>query len=436
MAGGLSIMARISKRIVDAAQPTPKPTFVWDVTLPGFGLLTLPTGAKSFVFQYRTAEGRSRRATIGKVGTLTPEQARSIAEDMSRTVKDGGDPLEDKRKAREALTVGQLLDDYLASQTFADKAATTRLTDTGRIERHLRPLLGGRHIHKLQPEDVRRAFAAIRDGKTAAIIKTGRYGLARVAGGEGTARKAVRLLRAIFTWGIKENIPGVDRNPADGVSTGTDGVREVVLEEEAQYVRLFETLATMERERRLPAPVADAIRIIAMTGARRGEIAGLRWRYVDLSRGQLTLPARAHKTGSKTGKPHTITLPAAAQEIVARQPEGGPDDFVFAAKLGGPVLLAKPWRTIRVEADLPQGIGLHGLRHSLATWLAVGGAQAAEIMASLGHRQMSTTTRYIHFADKARATLAERAAAPALAGMAAAKGAPAADVVSLPKRRR
>ena len=84
---------------------------------------------------------------------------------------------------------------------------------------------------------------------------------------------------------------------------------------------------------------------------------------------------------------------------------------------------------------MPKGIGLHGLRHSLATLLAVSGAQAAEIMVSLGHRQMSTTTRYLHFADTARATLAERAAAPALAGMIAAAGAPAANVTDLPRRK-
>ena len=84
-----------------------------------------------------------------------------------------------------------------------------------------------------------------------------------------------------------------------------------------------------------------------------------------------------------------IHLPAAAQQIVACQPAGNPDDFVFSPSKGeGPVSLAKPWRAIRAEAGLPEGIGLHGLRHSLATLLAVGGAQAAEIMTSLGHRQM------------------------------------------------
>jgi integrase len=426
-------MARISKRIVDASQPGAKRVFTWDHTLPGFALLTLPTGNKSFVFQYRNAEGRTRRATIGKVGALTPDQARALADDMSRKVKGGGDPLADKRSAREAVTIGQLLDTYLASAKFAEKAASTRITDTGRIERHLRPLLGGRHVIKLQSEDVRRVFAAIRDGKTAKTIKTGRHGLARVVGGEGTARKAVRLLRAIFAWGISEKLIG--NNPADGVSTGSDGEREAVLDPH-DYTKLFATLAAMEKQRRLRPAAGDAIRVIAMTGARRGEITNLRWQHVDLRRGLLILPPVMHKTGRATGKPRTISLPNAAQDIIARQPQGGPQDFVFAPSKGdGAITLAADWRKIRVEANLPEGFGLHGLRHTLATLLAIGGAQAPQIMASLGHRQLSTTQRYLHFADKARAALAERAAAPALAGMAAAIGTPTADIVALPGRK-
>ena len=193
----------------------------------------------------------------------------------------------------------------------------------------------------------------------------------------------------------------------------------------------------METERRLRPSVADAIRVIAMTGARRGEIAGLCWRHVDLKGGRIVLPAGRHKTGRKTGKPRIIHLPAAAQEIVARQPDGGPGDFVFSPFKGdGAISLTKPWRSVRAEARLPKDFGLHGFRHSLASLLAVGGAQAPEIMTSLGHRQMSTVAKYLHFADTARATLAERAAAPALAGMASALGKPKALVVPLKRRRR
>ena len=77
----------------------------------------------------------------------------------------------------------------------------------------------------------------------------------------------------------------------------------------------------------------------------------------------------------------------------------------------GAVSLAKPWRQIRKEAELPEGIGLHGLRHSLASAMAMNGAQAAEIMTALGHRQLSTAQRYIHWAQDSRAALAEKSAA-------------------------
>ena len=167
--------------------------------------------------------------------------------------------------------------------------------------------------------------------------------------------------------------------------------------------------------------MADAIRLIALTGCRRGEAAGLRWSHVDLQHGRLVLPPTAHKTGRKTGKPRTIILPSTAQAIIAQQPEGQPQDFVFAPARGNNALaLSKAWRKVRAEANLPADIGLHGLRHSLASHMAMAGAQAPEIMQVVGHRQLSTVQRYIHFAETAQATLAERAASIPLAGMAAA----------------
>jgi integrase len=274
-------MARISKRLVEAVRPGVKPLFTWDSTLPGFGLLTLPTGSKAFVFQFRTPEGRTRRATIGKTGSLTPEQARTLAEDMSRTVKGGGDPLADKAATRDALTVAALLDRYVASPRYREKAPTTQRTGIGQIERHLKPLLGKCHVARLQQDDIRTVFAAIRDGKTAARVKTGPRGLARVRGGEGAARYACRLLRAAFNWATAEQL--IERNPTTGVDLGSDGEREIVLDGQ-HYARLFAALGTMESQRRIRPAVAAAISVIAMTGARRGEITGLRWAHVDLKK--------------------------------------------------------------------------------------------------------------------------------------------------------
>ena len=167
--------------------------------------------------------------------------------------------------------------------------------------------------------------------------------------------------------------------------------------------------------------MADAIRLIALTGCRRGEAAGLRWSHVDLEHGRLVLPPTAHKTGRKTGKPRTIILPSTAQAIIARQPEGQPQDFVFAPARGNNALaLSKAWRKVRAEAKLPADIGLAWAAPFAGLHMAMAGAQAPEIMQVVGHRQLSTVQRYIHWAETAQAALAERAASVPLAGMAAA----------------
>ncbi len=408
---------KITKTIVDAVVPAKNELFVWDDEIKGFGLKVFPTGAKSYIFQYRTPHGRSRRVTIGKhSAAMTAEQARSKAKAMRRTVEDGGDPLGDKQAQRRALTVSAILDQYLGSARFLEKADSTRSIDRSRINRHLKPTLGAKFIDELTPEAVRRAFGKIRDGGTAVDEKTGPHGRARVTGGAGAARMSIRLLKAIFQWAISEGY--ASSNPASAVNVGSDGERDTILGGSDDYARLFRTLDQMENEKRILQAHADAIRLIALTGARRGEITSLIWQHVDLQKGLIVLPPAAHKSGRKTQKTRIIGLPAAGQAIIARQPARELDEFVFRpAKGSGAITLSHVWRRVRTEAQLPADIGLHGLRHSLASHMAMNGAAASEIMVSLGHRQISTSQKYIHWAQDARVPLAERAAAHIVAAM-------------------
>ena len=244
------------------------------------------------------------------------------------------------------------------------------------------------------------AFAAIRDGKTAVDVKTGKRGRARVRGGEGAAKMAIIILGIVFNWAIRARM--MTENPCRHVKVGSFGIRETILDGASDYARLFQTLDRMEAELRIRRTVADAIRVIALTGCRRGEIAGLRWSYVDLKQGRLVFPPSAHKTGRKTGKARVVGLPTAAQAIIARQPFTTADSFVFAPARGegGAIELSHAWTKVRAEANLPEAIGLHGLRHSLASHMAMNGAQASEIMTALGHRQLSTAQKYIHWAEE------------------------------------
>lgn len=418
MANSITLKAKITKRFVDTLKPDPdgRRIVVRDTETPGFNMLVLPSGVMSYRLQYRTARGVQREPTIGKHGDWTPDQARKRAWDMRQEIKAGHDPLAAKRELAQALTVGAMLDAYIASERFASNAPSTQAIDRGRVERHLKPLLGRKHVENLTPGEIERTRTAIRDGKTASRIKTKARGLARVRGGEGAARMSLWLLRSACNWALAEKL--IKSNPCSDLKTGSSGTRDVILEDSDAYGRLFRTLQRMEDEKRIRAQVADAIRLIALTGARRGEIAGLRWSYVDLKKGILTLPPTAHKTGHKSGKPKVIGLPSAAQAIIAKQPAAASDVYVFAPASGtGPISLSKPWRAVRVEAGLPEKIGLHGLRHSLASHMAMNGAEAAEIMTALGHKQLSTAQRYVHWARDARQALAEKAAVVALAGL-------------------
>lgn len=422
---------KITKRVIDAVTTPANRAMLWDIELKGFGVVLRPTGTHSFVYAYRDHNGRQKNITIAKVGAITPDDARKKAEGHQRTVRDGRSPLAEKQAARKAITVGELFDAYLASdgkRGFMSKSPSTQTVDRGRIERHLRPLLGKHILEALTPADIGRAHRAIVAGKTATNKPSGRArGRIVVTGGEGTARMAIRLFRAIMSWATLARIlpAGVSADIAAAVDIGRDGRRGLILEDRDAYARLWKTLDRLvdpagikEGEALLRGEAADAIRVIALTGARKSEIASLRWRHLDMKGGKLVLPPDAHKTGGKTGQDRVIGLPALAQAIISRQSAGGPDDLVFMPARGGETMnLTRVWKLVRTAAGLPAGIGLHGLRHSLASWMAMDGHEAAAIMAALGHRDIATSQKYVHWANDKRQELAERAAAGIVAAV-------------------
>lgn len=423
---------KLTKTIVDSALAKEKDYLLWDADIKGFGLKVTKSGAKSYVFQYRTAEGKTRRYTIGKVShLLTAEQARSKARELYSRTFAGDDPMQGKIDRKAAFTVNELLDDYLASTRFKDKAASTQYVDKGRIERHVRPLLGSAIADKLTASDVRAFQDAVTAGKTASTTKTKARGKAIVTGGRGTADKAVLILRAAYSWAISEE--RLTNNPCAKVEVLPPGKRTAIMESTDHYASFFKTLATMEEQLRIRPAAADALRFLALTGARRGEVVNMKWDYVNLRSGVVSIPANQHKTGRRTNEAKVIALSAGAREIIARQPDGNPDEFVFRPAKGTAegIALSRIWITVREEAKLPADLTLHGLRHSVGSHLAMAGTSAAELMATLGHKQVSTTMRYIHFAEEARSTLAERAASVAMAGMAEASGKPKAEVLPI-----
>jgi len=124
---------------------------MWDSAVAGFGIRRQNSAAVAYVLFYRTKEGRQRWQTIGRHGApWTPEEAREKAREILGDVAKGKDPAAEKTATRKASTVAELCDLYwqdaeagrLLTRRQNPKKASTLATDKGRIERHIKPLLG------------------------------------------------------------------------------------------------------------------------------------------------------------------------------------------------------------------------------------------------------------------------------------------------------
>lgn len=214
-------MPKLTKRIIDAAKPAAeRDLFVWDTELRGFGLRMKPSGTKTFMIQYRNAEGRTRRCVLGQYGLLTVELARNLAKKKLASVVEGGDPSAERRAAREGMTVAEICDWYLAEAEAGRllgrnrrpiKAASVN-GDRSRIQTHIKPLIGSRAVSCLKLADIERLQGDIMAGKTAKPRK-GRGG--HTSGGPGVAARAISTLRSLLNHAPRLGL--IEASPASGV---------------------------------------------------------------------------------------------------------------------------------------------------------------------------------------------------------------------------
>jgi integrase len=380
---------RITKRTVDSLVVTGKDYVHWDGELTGFGVRVRATGAKSFVAVYRTGGRNSpqRRVTIGAVGKIEADKAREEAKSIILQAELGQDRAAEKAKARAEMTFDKVCDLYL-KEGCETKKASTLATDRGRIERHIKPLLGKKRIGEISRPDIEKFMRDVANGRTAADEKTKKRGRAIVEGGKGTATRTVGLLGGIMSFAVARQLRA--DNPARGVKRYADKKGETFLSS-GELAKVGAALATTEATGVNPAAVA-IIRLLAFTGARKSEIAGLKWSEVDVERGYLRLGDS--KTGAKV-----IPIGAPACEVLTGYPATG-SAYVFPAARGDSHFqgVEKVWRTVRAAAGFPN-LRLHDLRHSFASVGLARGDALAVIGAILGHADVKTTSRYAHLAD-------------------------------------
>jgi len=392
-------MPKITKRVVDSAGVREKDYVIWDDELPGFGLRVFASGKRSYVIQYRTA-GRSRRYTIGLHGVWTPETARQEAKVQFGRVAKGDNPTEERQLDHKAITVKELCALYLSDLNAGlilgkggrPKKPTTIGTDTGRIERHIIPLLGTRRVKDLTKADINKVLKDIMAGKTRVSVKTKKLrGKAIVRGGAGTATRTVGLLGGILTYAVDAGI--IETNPAHGIKKPKDNVRNRRLTE-AEYRTLGQMLRKAAANEKYALTV-DIIRQIALTGCRRSEMISLMWIEADTDASCMRL------VDSKEGESiRPIGLPVV--EYLEERRKTAVGTYVFPGQGEDNAFGSFPnhWEQIFKGSPLA-GVTPHVLRHSFASIANDLGFTEVTIAALVGHSKGSVTSKYIHTLDTA-----------------------------------
>ncbi|WP_213982080.1 integrase arm-type DNA-binding domain-containing protein [Sphingomonas sp. dw_22] len=392
-------MRKLTKTTVDAiAVPKNGQVFLWDSEVRNFGVRVSQGGAKAFVVQYRNAEGRSRRMTIGRVGILTVDEARKLARMHLGRVAWGEDPAADKRGRREAPSVADVCDWYLEEAESGRLLGrrnrpikdSTLYMDRSRIERHIKPLLGSRKVASLNTADISRMQADIAAGKTAVSRRSGRGRFS--AGGAGAAARTVSTLQAIFAHAKRLNV--IEDNPAVGVRrlAGNRRERRLSAQELAQFGEAMRELVEFGEARK----GLDLVRLIAVTGFRLNEAQGIRRPWVDQQNAVITLPDT-----KSDGQRRPVGREAI--RIIAAQP-GYPDsDYVFPAELSrnfyrqGPDVILRIVKRARLE-----NVTAHTLRHTFGSVAGDLGFSELTIAAMLGHGKRGVTQGYIHIDEALR----------------------------------
>src|ERR1700724_1632184 len=332
---------KLTKSTIDSLRTPNSDVVYWDAGVPGFGVKVTPKGRKVFIVLYRTggAGAKLRKYTIGPYGQVTLHQARTAAQKVFAARVDGRDPAAEKREKKRRV-VADRVEDLLES--FIDQRLSQNRS-AGEVARLLRREVGkawtGKSIHEIRKRDVVEIISAIEQ-----------------RGAPVAANKTLKSIKTFLRWCVGRAV--LDQSPAEGVPLPAKEVaRDRVLDDHEFAQVIFAA-------RKIGGPYGGIVELLALTGQRREEVAGLIWQELDLQQRVWTIP----KSRTKNAKAHVVHLSEQSIDVLKRAHRQGP--LVFSP------LGTKPFQEFsRAKSVLDQlsgvsGWRLHDLRRTCVSGMA------------------------------------------------------------------
>ena len=365
---------KLTDSIISRLNPGAREYTVWDTRVPGLGVRVRPSGGASYVF-LRSVGGRSKRLSLGPVSASKLETIRRkchalMAEPPPRVGTGSAHPVPLFRD----FVTGPWQDMH-----FSRFKPSTQRGVRSVLNSQLLPAFGTTPLDRITRKQILRWFDAY----------------SRSA--PGGANSAFASLRHILNFAVA--CGHMETSPTRAIRTNRRRPMTRFLSRE-EVRRLNGALDDYSRNGPGDRQQAEIIRLLLLTGCRKGEILNLRWSEVHGD----TLVLADSKTG-----PRTVPLNTRARRILESQPSGQ-GAFVFPSPCspGRPrSSVNRLWNSIRRDAGI-EDVRLHDLRHTVASHAVMSGVPVPVVSRLLGHSNVRMTLRYAHLQDRDVEEAAER----------------------------
>ncbi len=365
-------MPKLTKTFVEALIPQPhKNVQGWDSELKGFFVLVLPSGRRVYCLQYRNMHRIRKHLKIGVHGQITTEEARVLAKKYLGEIAHGEDPAARRKENRELPLVKDLAEDYL-ERHGTRKRAKSVVEDKKLLRRIILPALGKEQVRNLSRRKIEDMHQKFRNTPY-------------------QANRALGLLSGMLSlamkWEWREN------NPVRGIQRYPEEKRDRWLDKQ-ELNRFWEVL-----ERYPQTPAALALKMLLLTGARKGEALQATWDQFDLEKGVWTKPS--HLTKQKKREHLPLSHQTLAVLELLKKTNKKKSTYLFPSPVDNKPLrdVRRFWNRAKKEAKI-ENVRIHDLRHTHASHLVSSGLNLSIVGKLLGHTQPATTQRYAHLADE------------------------------------